>query len=835
MSLAKPISLSLLLGLASAQASYQWSSVQVWGGGYVPGVAFHPLSKSLAYLRTDVGGAYRMNADKSSWTPLTDVFTNGADMGSIALGLDEADTNYVYLTGGIDLSVAWAGGGSFMRSADRGATWTKTSLTSTNVTGTNSAKLTSKGEICLGGNATGRGMGNRIAAKGTTIYLGTNQNGLLKSTDRGTTWATVKTFGDTAGIGAVQFDAAGNIYAAPYSGGLYKSSDGSSWTQLSGFTGTVYQMSYSKSTNTLWLTTNTSSPLDQNNAGGGSVWTFDATAKTFAKVTMPAKGGKDYGYLGVSVNPNNAKEVAISTGGWWKGNAGPSSSSFVPHEALFLTRDGGSTWTDILAKGSFDAASAYSSATSNPHWLSALAIDPADPDHVVFGTGYGIWSTFNASATTPKWTFTDNGVEETVPLALVSSTYGAPLVSAVGDVDGYYHTNLSVPPSTRHQIEAGTNFDLSYAGQAPNKMIRIFKEATKGLGAYSNDGGKTWTAFKSYPPFVAVQGSTTYTNESNFAAISADGKSIVWNMQKNGVYYSTDSGANWTASKTSASLLTTADGGFHVIADRVTAGTFYIYNGGTGKLYSSTDNGANWTAANTSLQYDDSWAYGYFRVFASPKQAGELWFTQGIHASGSWIGKVGSDNIVYRSTNGGKTVSKVSGLASATYIGFGKGNTDAIPAIYVVGTNASSVNGIFRSVDDGATWTQVDDAAHKYGGASIVIGDPCIFSRIYITGSARGILYAEDGTNKNSCTDRIDGGSTTSITSHSASALASQTFYRAGSQLVSDAPIQLYGLNGRLLRQSQLNGSTSSLSLEGMNQGVFLAKSGAQVLKVNVQ
>ena len=70
---------------------------------------------------------------------------------------------------------------------------------------------------------------------------------------------------------------------------------------------------------------------------------------------------------------------------------------------------------------------------------------------------------------------------------------------------------------------------------------------------------------------------------------------------------------------------------------------------------------------------------------------------------------------------------------------------------------------------------------------------------------------------------------------HWPSALASQTFYRAGSQLVSDAPIQLYGLNGRLLRQSQLSGSTSNLSLEGMNQGVFLAKSGAQVIKVNVQ
>ena len=35
------------------------------------GIVFNPSQKGLAYLRTDIGGAYRLNSD-DSWTPLTD-------------------------------------------------------------------------------------------------------------------------------------------------------------------------------------------------------------------------------------------------------------------------------------------------------------------------------------------------------------------------------------------------------------------------------------------------------------------------------------------------------------------------------------------------------------------------------------------------------------------------------------------------------------------------------------------------------------------------------------------------------------------------------------------
>lgn len=65
--------LSLLLATASvAQAAFEWQNVRIGGGGgFIPGIEFHPKAKGVAYARTDIGGLYRLNAD-DSWTPVTD-------------------------------------------------------------------------------------------------------------------------------------------------------------------------------------------------------------------------------------------------------------------------------------------------------------------------------------------------------------------------------------------------------------------------------------------------------------------------------------------------------------------------------------------------------------------------------------------------------------------------------------------------------------------------------------------------------------------------------------------------------------------------------------------
>lgn len=72
--------LQLLAAVAvPVRAAFSWSNVKIGGGGgFVPGISFHPKTKGLAYARTDIGGLYRLNADES-WTAITDSITTDAN------------------------------------------------------------------------------------------------------------------------------------------------------------------------------------------------------------------------------------------------------------------------------------------------------------------------------------------------------------------------------------------------------------------------------------------------------------------------------------------------------------------------------------------------------------------------------------------------------------------------------------------------------------------------------------------------------------------------------------------------------------------------------------
>jgi hypothetical protein len=56
------------------------------------------------------------------------------------------------------------------------------------------------------------------------------------------------------------------------------------------------------------------------------------------------------------------------------------------------------------------------------------------------------------------------------------------------------------------------------------------------------------------------------------------------------------------------------------------------------------------------------------------------------------------------------------------------------------------VLGIHRSIDEGATWTRINDNDHEYGGPAngqFVIGDMNVYGRVYMSTAGRGIVYGE--------------------------------------------------------------------------------------------
>ena len=97
------LTISAVATIASAVSSqaYTWKNVKIGGGGgFVPNIVFNPSKKGLAFARTDIGGAYKLNAD-DSWTPLLDWADDARwnYWGVDALATDPVDPDRLYLVG----------------------------------------------------------------------------------------------------------------------------------------------------------------------------------------------------------------------------------------------------------------------------------------------------------------------------------------------------------------------------------------------------------------------------------------------------------------------------------------------------------------------------------------------------------------------------------------------------------------------------------------------------------------------------------------------------------------------------------------------------------------
>src|SRR2546428_5534862 len=82
--------------------------------------------------------------------------------------------------------------------------------------------------------------------------------------------------------------------------------------------------------------------------------------------------------------------------------------------------------------------------------MDAVAIDPFDSNHVLYGTGATIYGTHDISAMEADqpthWVVEADGVEETAAICLLSPPAGAHLISGLGDICGFVHDDLTISP-----------------------------------------------------------------------------------------------------------------------------------------------------------------------------------------------------------------------------------------------------------------------------------------------------------------------------------------------------------------------------------------------------
>ncbi|WP_133917112.1 exo-alpha-sialidase [Streptomyces sp. NBC_00582] len=694
-----------------ATPAYRWRNAVIGGTGFVTGVLFHPSVRGLAYARTDIGGAYRWDDGAARWTPLTDHL--GWDdwnlLGVEAIAVDPAHPDRLYLALGT-YTQSWAGNGAILRSEDRGATWTRTDLT-----------------VRLGANEDGRGTGERLLVDprdSDTLWLGTRHDGLLKSTDRGAGWAAADGFpaAPTAGGQGVTFlVAAGRTLYAGWgdsdgtagSARLYRTGDGRTWEAVPGQpTGASAKVpiraAYDCHTRELYVTY--ADAPGPNGQSDGSVHKLATTSGTWTEVTpVRPEGGDTFGYGGVAVDARRPGTLVVSTNNRW-----------AAVDTLYRTTDGGRTWTSLKDAAVFDVSETpfLKWGEDQPKfgwWIQAVAVDPYDSKHVVYGTGATLYGTRDLR----HWAPQVRGLEETSVVQLVSPPVGeAHLLSGSGDIGVMYHERLTASPSRGMATNpvSGSATGLAQAAARPSYVVRS-GWGDHGNGAFSNDGGRTWAPFGGQPAIAK--------DAPGPIAANADGGVLLWSFvhwdgTKYPAHRSTDNGTTW-------SEISSFPKGATPVADPADPTLFYAYDTDKGNVLASTDSGRSFTVRAAGLPAGDS----QFKLVAAPGRSGDLWL------SAKWNG-------LYRSTDGGVSFTKITSCWASYTLGFGKAADGAdYPAIYQVGST-ETITAVYRSDDGARSWVRVNDDRHQWGwtGANIT-GDPRVYGRVYLATNGRGIQYGE--------------------------------------------------------------------------------------------
>ncbi|MFY7819085.1 MAG: MBG domain-containing protein [Akkermansiaceae bacterium] len=523
--------------------SYEWKNVEVGGCGFVTGTVFHPNEAGLVYCRTDVGGSYRLDTQSNRWIPLNDEIggmnNEFQHLGVQSIALDPNDANRVYIaTGQYSGTESWKLNSRIYRSIDRGATWTYTTP-----------------GFKMAGNGEGRGTGERMVVdplNGANLLVGSNNLGIWRSNNHGATWSRLTSF--PANLTNLNFllyapaSAPGpgpkrRLYAAvnTLSGQSfwYSDNNGDSWAEVPNHPGNapgaeMMPLQGSFDAAGVFYSTWGDATGPGNYAVNDGVWKMSADGSTWTSI-LPPTGQGFFG--GISADPRIAGHVIVSTLlRWW------------PGDEVYRSTDGGVTWSAALRSATKSLGNSPW-ATPSPHWMTDIEIDPHNSNRAIFNTGFGLFQTTNlaASGTARVWTFFNDGLEESVPLALYSPAAGPPLISVIGDYTGFRHDNLHRSP-LRGALNpsSGSTSVITGAEIDPSKMIRQNSSTT----LYSQDAAATWAPFASTPAPVI--------NGHHRVILSADGQRLLWCPPNAPAYLSLDHGLTWNLSNTGFSTVSTS-------------------------------------------------------------------------------------------------------------------------------------------------------------------------------------------------------------------------------------------------------------------------------------
>ena len=662
---------------------YTWDRVAIGGGGYVTGIVAHPTERNLLYIRTDNGGAYRWDAPTDSWIWITNHWTVAEKnyYGIDGIAIDPLNPNVVYVAAGKNIG----GIGAIFKSNDRGHSWSLVKA------------------VNFAGNGDLRWAGEPIAVdprNSSIVYVGTRQDGLLRTTDGGATWATISAVpAGEGGIGIrtvaidpreyVHFKSQ-HIYVGVHGIGVYISTNGgSNWSLMHG---------------------SPAQPRRMNVASNGNLYVTAGTGVfRYSKNVWQDVSPIHSAFAALDVAGDNPDRLVVATDYYGSQQRGPMKTP------IYLSDTGGRTWTEVVQKSKWQFTAAWYSGRRFSAATSDLQFDPQNSGQVWLADWYQVMVTDNVDATAPFWVQKLKGHEQLSVLSLSAPAIGAPLISGLADNRGFRHGSLQDYPTFGENIAIEpTGIDFSEAN--PNDLFEVGGEI-KGIAAYSSDNGASWT--KTFWPFGG----------NGKVAVSATNSNLVVVVPRHSTpKRSVSRGSTWeeTIGAAAGGVTDFWSGQIPIASDRVDGNVFYYLNE-NGDFYRSIDGGLLWVIVST-LQVQS----GYM-VKAAPGIRSEVWVSA-------------VDRGLYHSSDGGDTFRRIPAVDQALLFTFGKGLVGkSFPAVFLYG-RVLGVAGIFRSEDMGKTWMKINDGESIVGvNPKVMEGDRQVFGRVYIGTGGGGIFYGTPG------------------------------------------------------------------------------------------
>ncbi len=571
--------------------------------GRVTALAVDPANPDVVYLGAAEGGVWETTDGGTTWTPLTDNQPSLA-VGSIALDPTTCTstgcgTIYVGTGEGEDFAFDNYYGAGILKSTDGGATWTQYGTGFAGPTGPTSPQC---GGASIGSLAVDP-TNTQILLAGVfdTFCNQPSASGIYRSTDGGATWTNVLP-GDAGEV--VMFDSSGtnayaamSVYAGNSANGIYKSTNsGQLWTPLSnglpnptamGRIALALAPSTSGSSETLYAGIADGSDDSSTLLGvfkttnGGSSWTQIMNAPAYCS----PQGGSQQCYFDnfVAVAPSNPNTVLLG------GSASETNTGYAG--TLYLSLDGGTTWSDITNDTSGQGihpdlhAMAFSSdgtklyvGTDGGVWSTSLS-----------ATGVGTWSNLNSALAvtqfypglsmdplTPSLAFAgsqDNGAQQysgQLAWNYIGCGDGAETAFDYSDLNTLYVGCAYVPPNLNPDgtpapflfkltanpptaAAADTGIDGSDRGWfIPPLTMDPSNPNILYFGTYrvyqTTDAGNTWSPISDNLTATPLGGPTIFDTISTIAVAPSDSSTVYVGTNDGLLWVTTDAGPNasWT-------------------------------------------------------------------------------------------------------------------------------------------------------------------------------------------------------------------------------------------------------------------------------------------------